>query len=403
MRYFIINIIFLITVMLKAQNVGINATASAPKASAMLDVKATDKGLLISRVALLANKIHSPITRLLKSLFKIAFLLATKIHSPITSPTLSLLVYNTSLASSSKTIAVPGYYYWDAANWLRLLNSGTGSSTAWLLNGNAGTISGTDFIGTTDVQDLVFKTNNTEKMRVLSNSNVGIGATAPTDRMHIVGGNSNTLKLDNTGQNFTTLNIANNNSIRGQLFFDLANNALQYGTTGALRLGLITNTTERLTITLTGNLGVGTITPNPNSLLELTSTNQGLFPPRFGLTSTTSFAPLSVHEQGMVVYNTATINDVTQGLYINDGANWVKLNNETSGGVFNVALGTTVDINGEYIAVFDVANYDLCITAIGTDKSTFWSTSYNWNSGTPGSASTAATTINVGIYQLLPN
>ncbi len=36
----------------------------------------------------------------------------------------------------------------------------------WLLSGNAGTTSGTDFIGTTDAQDLVFKTNNTEVMKI---------------------------------------------------------------------------------------------------------------------------------------------------------------------------------------------------------------------------------------------
>jgi len=38
------------------------------------------------------------------------------------------------------------------------------ASNAWLLTGNAGTVSGTNFIGTTDAQDLRFRTNNTDKM-----------------------------------------------------------------------------------------------------------------------------------------------------------------------------------------------------------------------------------------------
>ena len=44
-------------------------------------------------------------------------------------------------------------------------------TTKWSLTGNAGTTPGTNFIGTTDAQDLVFKVNNVESGR-LSNSNV---------------------------------------------------------------------------------------------------------------------------------------------------------------------------------------------------------------------------------------
>ncbi len=48
---------------------------------------------------------------------------------------------------------------WNA-RWLAAPNSG------WWLNGNAGTSSGTNFVGTTDVQDLVFKVNSTEYLRI---------------------------------------------------------------------------------------------------------------------------------------------------------------------------------------------------------------------------------------------
>lgn len=50
---------------------------------------------------------------------------------------------------------------------------------AWELLGNTGTTAGTNFLGTTDAQDLVIKTNNTEKMRVTSGGQVGIGTAAP--------------------------------------------------------------------------------------------------------------------------------------------------------------------------------------------------------------------------------
>ena len=135
-----------------AQNIGINATGAAPAASAMLDIVATDKGLLIPRVALTA----------------------TNAAGPVTSPATSLLVYNTATAGSSPNNVVPGYYYWNGTAWIALLNS-TSSLNAWNVIGNSGTTAGTNFVGTTDAVDFVLKTNNSEKARITSSGNVGIG------------------------------------------------------------------------------------------------------------------------------------------------------------------------------------------------------------------------------------
>jgi len=50
-----------------------------------------------------------------------------------------------------------------------------GVSNAWSILGNAGTNGGlTNFIGTTDAQDLVFKTNSTEKMRVGTTGTISV-------------------------------------------------------------------------------------------------------------------------------------------------------------------------------------------------------------------------------------
>lgn len=53
----------------------------------------------------------------------------------------------------------PGFYYWDsAANiWKGV---GTGTANGWGLTGNSGTNPATNFIGTTDGQDLVFRRNS---------------------------------------------------------------------------------------------------------------------------------------------------------------------------------------------------------------------------------------------------
>src|SRR5262249_24418678 len=52
----------------------------------------------------------------------------------------------------------------------------------WLLGGNSGT-DGSQFLGTTDNQPLVFRTNNTERMRLLANGNLGIGVDNPGFRL----------------------------------------------------------------------------------------------------------------------------------------------------------------------------------------------------------------------------
>ena len=57
--------------------------------------------------------------------------------------------------------------------------TGPGGTNQWNLNGNASTNPGTDFLGTTDANDVVIKTNNVEQMRITSAGSVGIGTNTP--------------------------------------------------------------------------------------------------------------------------------------------------------------------------------------------------------------------------------
>lgn len=79
-------------------------------------------------------------------------------------------------------------------------------------------------------------------------------------------------------------------------------------------------------------VGIGTLNPNENALLELDATARpgGLLLPRLALTATNSPAPLvDPVPAGMTVYNTATMgtapNEVTPGLYYHNGTNWVRM------------------------------------------------------------------------------
>ena len=78
---------------------------------------------------------------------------------------------------------------WDGQQW----QAGELGQRAWLLEGNSGIDPQQQFVGTVDAQPLVFRTNNEEVMRITSSGNIGIGTTAPTQRLDIRQGN---LRLD---------------------------------------------------------------------------------------------------------------------------------------------------------------------------------------------------------------
>ena len=170
MKKFILFLIvcLLLSQSINAQNIGISDVAITPDASAMLEVKASNKGLLIPRVSLSS----------------------TTDNTTIASPATSLLVYNTATAGTAPNNVTPGYYYWTGSKWMRLL--AVDDKVAWLLTGNSGTTPATNFLGTTDAQPLVIKTNNAERSRILSNGQVLINRTTASDSVDLleVQGNS---------------------------------------------------------------------------------------------------------------------------------------------------------------------------------------------------------------------
>ncbi len=132
-----------IVIVTNAQNVGINTTGATPSASAMLDISATNKGVLIPRV----------------------HLNSTTDIATIPNPATSLLVYNTNTSMTGGSV---GFYYWNGTGWIKL-NDGSGASITglWATNGN--------------------------NISNINTGHVGIGTAMPLTPLHIKGQQAITL------------------------------------------------------------------------------------------------------------------------------------------------------------------------------------------------------------------
>src|SRR5688572_9411914 len=117
----------------QAQNVAINTDGSKANSNAILDIKSADKGLHIPRMSSEA-RMKIPNTQ-------------------------GLMVYDVNTNS---------FWYNTGRQWLSVSSSSESMSagTAWLLTGNAGTVDGTHFLGTTDNVPLNIRVNNQRSGRL---------------------------------------------------------------------------------------------------------------------------------------------------------------------------------------------------------------------------------------------
>lgn len=159
-----IKYIFLLLLLLIGAGNGLMAQqgfgTNAPHSSAVVEMKADNKGVLLPRVLLTATAVDAPVV------------------NPVSPFTLApyLLVFNETPASGTNDVK-PGFYYRNANNWVRLLTPDD-ATTIWFQKGNAGTTAA-HFLGTTaasPAQPVSFRTGGIERMRIAATGSIGIGA-----------------------------------------------------------------------------------------------------------------------------------------------------------------------------------------------------------------------------------
>lgn len=129
-------IVCLFAGLLTHAQVAFNTTGASPDNSAMLDVTSTAKGLLVPRMT-------------------------TAARTAITAPATGLLVYDNTLSL---------FYYYNGTSWAPIAPLTNG----WSINGNSGTVSGTNFLGTVNNQALDIKTGNLLHMRIRTNGQIEV-------------------------------------------------------------------------------------------------------------------------------------------------------------------------------------------------------------------------------------
>jgi hypothetical protein len=126
---------------------------------------------------------------------------------------------------------------------------------AWDLTGNAGTTA-TNFLGTTDDQPLIIKTNNSEAMRIDPSGKVGIGTNSPFHMLQVGGGFDGNLGLDGSDGSPNAGYIRFGDKTGWKLHItrqrEMSTGPLNTGTTGVLM-----TIQDNGNVEVTGSLNVG--------------------------------------------------------------------------------------------------------------------------------------------------
>lgn len=144
--------------------------------------------------------------------------------------------------------------------------------------------------------ELAIRTDSTERVRIDSSGQIGIGTTNPSKHLHIEDTNANTpgIKISASDQAYEHEVRANGDGIL------ISADSTNYGGAGAdIRFNV--SSSEYMRIRKSGNVGIGTI--SPDAPLEVSSTTGGVIIPRM---TTTQRDAISSPTDGEMIYNTTT-------------------------------------------------------------------------------------------------
>lgn len=224
---------------LYSQNNNVGIGTLTPAHSALLDIDASptnNKGILIPRLSAVQRlAIASPANSLLVfDIDSACFFYWNSINSNWKSLCTAGITGNTGATGTIGNTGAVGSTGMIGVTGATGTTGADGALNAWSLNGNTGTSSTTNFIGTIDDVSLRIRTNNTERVMVDSIGNVGIGTSTPATnaRLAIKDGHiqsqQTTLTFSTTTSNTTAQSLSNATDVAGNVSLTPANNQLGF-------------------------------------------------------------------------------------------------------------------------------------------------------------------------------
>lgn len=154
----------------------------------------------------------------------------------------------------------------------------------WTKSGNAGTVPGTHYIGTSDNKDVVFKSNGAERFRLLAGGDIKVPGLAANGCGLLYVDGQGVLKKANGQEVCTTMPWL----LGGNVNVDNTNNRL--GTNVPFDLIFVTDAVERMRLTTGGRLGLGN--GQPVDVLDVHHTDE-----RGGLRLTNDRSDANAHSE----------------------------------------------------------------------------------------------------------
>ncbi|RLD52403.1 MAG: hypothetical protein DRI94_03275 [Bacteroidetes bacterium] len=229
-----------------SQNVSVNDNGALPNPHAILDIdiSTNDAGILIPRLTT-----------------------GQRIAMVIASGDEGLTVFDETEHS---------FYFWNGSQWKGLTIQGAN----WSITGNSTINSSSNFIGTVNADDFVFRTNNVERAIINSAGKIGVNTVTPDVYMHIYGDDGTTATDDARYSNGTGLLVLGNINERNLVIDQNEILARNNGDTSSLYLqnrggdirihydkDNINHDDGIVIINNKGNVGIGTI--NPDNILHI--------------------------------------------------------------------------------------------------------------------------------------
>jgi hypothetical protein len=239
------------------------------------------------------------------------------------------------------------------------LNVGTGGSQRAYLYGSSTYAD----LGTIGSLPLVFSPNNTERMRISSAGNVGIGTISPAAKLDIGGNAVGSVQAifgrgnDNSAftVRYTNGNAGVNNTVQGTIGLDYANGVwadmaaikfIRDSTAGILAFYTSTSQNsgvERLRITSAGNVGIGTTSPTAKLQVVGTSTYNSDAVKAFRVSDSTT-----ITKAVDIGYDAALDAGFIQAGYFGVAYRHLLLQpNDNNVGIGTVSPGAKLDVSGE--------------------------------------------------------